>query len=270
MKWNQILKFKKPGIKRKVMYGCIVMAVILFFSSIISVYEFTRMNRYVSRLIGDNISSINAARELLSVSEQYNVSLLDGLVLSNAGSPQDVSLVREEDLAASFENLSGSFATPQGQAAADSVRYAYAAYMQVVAEADQMWNQGYEERQHWYFNRLQPVYLKFRGYMMQLTTICQDALIDNSQDIREGTYRSLMPGLVSVLVGLIMVLLFNYFLNYYLIDPLLKVTNGIKGYRYHGRNYAVKLDNDDELEELNEAVGDIIEQNQSFKRELDR
>ena len=68
---------------------------------------------------------------------------------------------REEDLAASFENLSGSFATPQGQAAADSVRYAYAAYMQVVAEADQMWNQGYEERQHWYFNRLQPVYLKF-------------------------------------------------------------------------------------------------------------
>ena len=105
---------------------------------------------------------------------------------------------------------------------------------------------------------------------MQLTTICQDALIESSQDIREGTYRSLMPGLVSVLVGMIMVLLFNYYLNYYLINPLLKVTAGIKGYRYHGRDYGVKLDNDDELEELNEAVGDIVEQNQVYKRELER
>ena len=95
-------------------------------------------------------------------------------------------------------------------------------------------------------------------------------MIESSQDIREGTYRSLMPGVVSVLVGLIMVLLFNYFLNYYLINPLLKVTGGIKGYRYHGRSYDVTLDNDDELEELNEAVGDVVEQNQVFKRELER
>ena len=264
------LSFKKLGIKRKVLLGCIVMAVILFFSSLISVFEFTRMNRYVSGVIADNIRSINAARELLSVSEQYNVDLMNGLVLDNAEHPQDMSLFREEELVASFENLSRSFVTPEERAAADSVLYAYSAYMQVVAEADQMWENEYTERQHWFFNRLQPVYLKFRGYMMQLTSVCQDALIASSQDIREGTYRSLMPGLVSVLVGLIMVLLFNYFLNYYLINPLLKVTGGIKGYRYHGRGYDVKLDSDDELLELNEAVGDIVEQNQSYKRELER
>ena len=267
--FNKKLSFKKLGIKRKVLLGCIVLAVILFFSSLISVFEFTRMNRYVSGVIADNIRSINAARELLSVSEQYNVGLMNSLVLDHGERPQDVSLFRDEELVASFEHLSHSFVTPEEQAAADSVLYAYSAYMQVVAEADQMWQQGYAERQHWYFNRLQPVYLKFRGYMMQLTSVCQDALIENSQDIREGTYRSLMPGLVSVLVGLIMVLLFNYYLNYYLINPLLKVTAGIKGWRYHGRSYGVKLDSDDELQELNEAVGDIIEQNQAYKRELE-
>ena len=160
--------------------------------------------------------------------------------------------------------------TPQERAAADSVLYAYAAYMQVVSEAQEMWRQDYAERQHWFFNRLQPVYLKFRGYMMRLTSISQDSLIESSQDVREGTYRSLMPGLVSVLVGLILILLLNYYLNYYLVNPLLKVTNGIKGYRYHGRGYSVKLENDDELAELNEAVGDIVDQNQAYKRELER
>jgi predicted PurR-regulated permease PerM len=264
------IKFKKLGIKRKVLLACIILAAILFFSSLISIYEFSRMNRYVSGVIADNIRSINTARELLSVSEQYNVNLMNDLVLEGTGRPEDLSVFQEEELVASFENLSRSFVTPEERAAADSVMYAYSAYMQVVSEARQMWEQDYDARQHWYFNRLQPVYLKFRGYMMQLTTICQDALIENSQDIREGTYRSLMPGVVSVLVGLIMVLLFNYFLNYYLINPLLKVTNGIKGYRYYGRSYAVKLDSDDELQELNEAVGDIVEQNQSFKRELER
>ena len=263
-------KFKNLGIKRKVLLGCIVLAIILFFSSLISIFEFTRMNRYVSGVIADNIRSINAARELLSVSEQYNISLMNGLVLEGTDRLEAMPIAREEELIASFENLSRSFVTPEEQAAADSVLYAYAAYMQVVAEAAQMWEHDYAVRQHWFFNRLQPVYLKFRGYMMQLTSVCQDALIESSQDIREGTYRSLMPGLVSVLIGMSMVLLFNYFLNYYLIGPLLKVTAGIKGYRYHGRGYDVKLDSDDELDELNEAVGDIVEQNPSFKRELER
>ena len=263
-------QFNKLGIKRKVLLGCIVLAAILFFSSLISIFEFSRMNRYVTGVIADNISSINTARELLSVSEQYNVSLMNDLVLEGDDAHPDISVSQQEELVASFENLSRSFVTPEERAAADSVLYAYSAYMQVVSEAGQMWKQDYDARQHWYFNRLQPVYLKFRGYMMQLTSICQDALIENSQDIQEGTYRSLMPGVVSVLVSLLIVLLFNYYLNYYLINPLLKVTGGIRGYRYHGRSYAVKLDSDDELEELNEAVGDIVEQNQSFKRELER
>ena len=250
--------------------GCIVLAVILFFSSLISIFEFVRMNRYVSGVIADNISSINTARELLSVSEQYNISLMNGLVLENDEELEALPVAPQEELVSSFENLSKRFVTPQERAAADSVLYAYAAYMQVVSEAEQMWQQDYTDRQHWFFNRLQPVYVKFRGYMMQLTSISQDALIESSQDVREGTYRSLMPGLVSVLVGLIMMLLLNYYLNYYLINPLLKITGGIKGYRYHGRSYDVKLDNDDELAELNEAVGDIVDQNQSFKRELER
>ena len=262
--------FKTLGIKRKVLLGCIVLAVILFFSSLISIFEFVRMNRYVSGVIADNISSINTARELLSVSEQYNISLMNGLVLENDEELEALPVAPQEELVSSFENLSKRFVTPQERAAADSVLYAYAAYMQVVSEAEQMWQQDYTDRQHWFFNRLQPVYVKFRGYMMQLTSISQDALIESSQDVREGTYRSLMPGLVSVLVGLIMMLLLNYYLNYYLINPLLKITGGIKGYRYHGRSYDVKLDTDDELAELNEAVGDIVDQNQSFKRELER
>lgn len=262
--------FNKLGIKHKVLLGCIVLAAVLFFSSLISIFEFTRMNRYVSGVIADNIRSINAARELLSVSEQYNVALMNGLVLEGAGRPEDLEDVRQEELLAAFENLNQRFEIPEEQAAADSVLYAYAAYMQVVAEAGEIWQYGYAERQHWFFQRLQPVYHKFRGYMMQLTSICQDALINSSQDVQEGTYRSQMPGLVSVIVGMVLVVLFNYYLNYYLIDPVLRMNRGLKAYRQNGRSYGVKMDGGDELEELNESVNDIIERNQAYKKEFER
>ena len=81
--------------------------------------------------------------------------------------------------------------------------------------------------------------------------------------------KAVVSNAIPSIISMIMVLLFNYYLNYYLINPLLKVTAGIKGWRYHGLSYSVKLDSDDELEELNGAVGDIVEQNQSFKRELE-
>ena len=108
-----MLRFKKLGIKRKVLLGCIVLAIILFFSSLISIFEFTKMNRYVSGVIADNIRSINAARELLSVSEQYNISLMNGLVLDNEARPEGISISREEELVSSFENLSRSFVTTE-------------------------------------------------------------------------------------------------------------------------------------------------------------
>ena len=116
-----MLRFKKLGIKRKVLLACIILAAILFFSSLISIYEFSRMNRYVSGVIADNIRSINTARELLSVSEQYNVNLMNDLVLEGTGRPEDLSVFQEEELVASFENLSRSFVTPEERAAADSV-----------------------------------------------------------------------------------------------------------------------------------------------------
>jgi hypothetical protein len=219
-------------------------------------------------VIADNIRSINAARELLSVSEQYNISLMNGLVLENEEQLEELPVGPQEELVSSFENLSKSFATPQERAAADSVLYAYAAYMQVVSEAQEMWRQDYAERQHWFFNRLQPVYNQLIDYIEQLTFTCQDTLIANSQNMQERFQRSIMPPLVSLLLGLMLVLLFNYYLNYYLINPLLKVTKGIQGYRRYNKPYNVTLDTLDEISELNETVKDIIDVNESYKAQL--
>lgn len=257
--------FENTGIRKKMAAGCFVLALVLFFSSVTSVFEFVKMNRYVSSVVTDNINSINSARELLFISEHYNVQIMDGIVLDQeTGDLQ--SIKGEDELIASFVDLRDTFVTPEEKAAADSVLYAYAAYMQVVNEVYKVWESDQETRQDWYFGRLEPIYLKFRGYLMQLTSVCQDALIHSSHVMQQSFYRSLMPGLISVILGIVMVVLFYYFMNFYLISPVLKIIGGVGSYRRFDRPYDVKLENDDEIQTLNGMVRDIIDENQVSRK----
>jgi len=253
------------GIKGKALLGCIVLGVVLFISSIISMFEFSSMNDYVTQVIAENIKSIDASRELLSTAEKHNLSLLYGL----SGNYADIESDNDAALATTFADLRNTFINEKEKVAADSVLYAYAAYMQVVREAPVVWEDGPFERRDWYFNRLQPIYLKLREYIQNLNYVSQDTLIENSISLQDNFYRSMMPPMVCFLLGLLLVMLFNYYLNYYIINPLLKVTKGIKGYRKFNKPYNVNLDNEaDELADLNEAVEDMVDLNHSYKQQI--
>lgn len=261
------MKISNMGIKRKVMYGCIILAVVLFFSGVISIFEFSRMNNYVSELVADNVKSINTARNLLALTEKYNLTLMFGI-----GEPDEeqgvLHAIGDDSFTMSFNNISETFISPLERNAADSVRYAYTAYMQIVNEAEDIWQQEYMVRREWFFERLQPVYMKLSDYIQQLTFISQDALIQNSQTLEDSFYRSLMPAVISVIMGILLLMLFNYFLNAYMINPILKITKGIRQYTQFGRSYDVKVENDDEIAELNKSVKDIIDLNISLKRKI--
>ncbi|MBQ3980036.1 MAG: 50S ribosome-binding GTPase, partial [Lachnospiraceae bacterium] len=44
-------------------------------------------------------------------------------------------------------------------------------------------------------------------------------------------------------------------INFYLINPLIRISKGIQGYRSYGKNYIVEVDNEnDELDQLNDNV----------------
>jgi len=249
------------------MLGFIVIGVVLFFSGIISIFEFSRMNNYVSELVSDNLRSIDAARNLRTITEQYNMQMMFGI--GEQDQEQGIAkAINGDNIDIPFQNLADTFISPDERNAVDSVRYAYTAYMQIANEAEEIWQEEYTVRREWFFERLQPVYMKLSDYIQQLTFVSQDALIENSQTLEESFYRSLMPAVISVIMGILLVLLFNYFLNAYMINPILKITKGIKMYMTLGKNYDFKVDSDDEINELNNSVKDIIDLNISYKRKI--
>ena len=253
---------KGLGIKSKTRLGCVILGLILLFSSVISIYEFRTMNKYVTDIITDDIKCMDSARQLLEVAQKHNISLMEGL--------ENDSFEADTLIEGSFKDLKEIFVTERQKTAVDSVMYAYVAYMQVASEAEELWTFDKFIRRDWFFNRLQPVFITFRGYLNDLSIECENALVQDSQNLQHNYHRSIMPAVISLILSLLLVMLFNYYLNYYLINPLLKVNRNIKSYRQFGKKYDVKLDSTDEIAELNENVKDLIDLNQSYKKHIQK
>lgn len=67
-----------------------------------------------------------------------------------------------------------------------------------------------------------------------------------------------------------LVLLFNYFINFYLISPVIMMTKGISSYREFRKNYNVTVENDDELQDLNSSIKDIVDENRKLRKMLNQ
>ena len=151
---------------------------------------------------------------------------------------------------------------------ADSVLYAYTSYIWVMNDAQKVWHGDYAGRRNWYFTKLHPVYIQLRGYLQKLTHTSQEALAENSLTMTESFYRSIMPGVVTVLMGIILVFLFNYFINFYFVNPLLRISEGISNYIQRKKSYTVIVDNDDEMKLLNDNVRELVESNRKLSKKI--
>ena len=252
------------AIKKKISLGFVVIGSILLISSAISIYEFVRMRNTVSSLINDNLAAINTANLLMEVSDEYNFNLLQAL-----GDESTLLIPRDKNdnrFSNYLNEIRGNFTTSKERQYTDSVLFAYTTYIIIMNDAPEVWRGDYAGRRSWYFNKLHPVYKKLRGYLQQLTVTSQDALAENSMTMTDSFYRSIMPGVVAVMAGLVLVLLFNYFINFYFVNPLLRISEAISDYLNRKKSYTLIVDTDDELQELNENVKELVEINKKLSK----
>lgn len=258
-------------VKRKIYLGFVVLGFILLLSSVIAIFEFISMRKSVSRLVTDNIASINTSRMLLEVTDEYNFKLLEGMGADSLAPALAIPDIQRDDRFTDFlSDVKNKFTNKEEKAMTDSARYAYIAYAHIIREAPQVWQADYQQRRVWYFGKLYPVYKQLRVYIRNLSALSQKALVENSKNLSEGFYRSIMPCVVAVVIGMVLLLLFNYFLNFYFINPLERITKGIKNYRQTRKSYTVNLESEDEMQELNDNVKDIITENKQLTKKNNR
>ena len=262
--------FKKWRSARLSMRGKLILslssiAVILLVSSLISVMEYTSMSNYVSELIADDISSINVANRLADMSNTYNLQILEVI--------GDETSLRVPDFDDGYfkshcDSLRMSVASNQVRPLADSVMYSYSAYMLTSLELEDVIQSDFIDTRSWYFERLQPRYERLRGDLENLSRTIYVDLEKNSATFERGFYRSIIPGIVAVGVGLLLDLRLLLFLLAYYVNPLYRMLEGLDAYRSQDKKYTVKFDGDDQLTELNNGITELANENRQFRSRI--
>lgn len=259
------LRSARLSMRAKLILSLCSIAVILLVSSMISVLEYRSMSNYVSELIADDISSINVANRLAEMSNTYNLQILEVI--------GDETSLRVPDFDDGYfkshcDSLRMSVASNQVRPLADSVMYSYSAYMLTSLELEDVIQSDFIDSRSWYFERLQPRYERLRSDLEHLSRAIYVDLENNSATFERGFYRSIIPGIVAVGVGLLLVLMLLLFLLAYYVNPLYRMLDGLNAYRSQDKKYTVKFDGDDQLSELNDGITELANENRQFRSRI--
>ena len=252
------------SLRAKLTLSLSAIAVTLVISSVISMMEYKRMSSYVSGLMADNINSINVTQKLSEVTDRYNLDILSVIGDEQALMPN----FNQEEFVTRCDSLKKNLMSVSLLPLADSVMYSYSAYMLTTLEFEDVLLSDFIDTRTWYFDRLQPKYNSLRGDIDALSAGMYKDLKKNSETFERGFYRSIIPGLVAVLAGLILVVLLLFFILAYYVNPIYRMLDSLESYRSYGKKYSYNFEGDDQLSQLNSGISDLAGENQQLRKRL--
>ena len=263
-KTSRILS-EKLGIRTKLGLSLSAIAAMLLVSSIISVMMYVRMSNYVTGLMSDNIQCINTAQSLAAISSSDN---LDVLAVIGDDIAVDIPDLRETSFLEHCDSLKLALKSQESISYVDTVIQSFSQYSLTCQELANVLQSDFIDTRSWYFERLQPVYDDLRSDIDALNASIYDDLNRNAGTFERGFYRSIIPAIVAVGVGLLLIVMLFFFLNAYYVSPLYKMLTNLKNYRDMGKKYNVEFEGDDQLAELNTGITDVTSENQQLRKRL--
>lgn len=259
------LKEFRLSIKMKLTLALSAIAVVLLMSCIISLLEYWRMSTYVSDMIADDIRNIHVTQQLVNAVDSYNLELLAVIGDDKLSSLPDFD---RNAFVSYCDSLRESFGAGHTVPLADSVIYAYSAYMLASLELEEVLESDFINTRDWYFERLQPLFGRMRGYLDRLSGTMYEDLEQNSKDFDSGFSRSIIPGIVAVATGILLVFLLLFFILVYYVKPLYGILHHLREYLSYRQRYTFTFDGNDQLTEVNNAITDLTEENRQLRRRI--
>ncbi|HQB79308.1 MAG TPA: hypothetical protein PLJ52_13275 [Tenuifilaceae bacterium] len=207
----------------------------------------------MNKLLKDNYKSIDYSKKMMQAVSLQEELLLLSLVqpvdtLTTSFNQADSVFLKNLELAA--QNLT----LPNEGVYVDSIRMAYGDY---ILEARGFIGEDEIDSQK--------LMLTVRGKMKQvslrveaLLTLNQDSLFKVATFLESSPHRAIMPGLIVIISSLVFTILLNYFINHYVISPILRLTKGVNDYVRYRKPLDVSLETKDELYSLKESILNLI------------
>ena len=253
------------SLRMKMTLSLSAIAVVLLMSSVISFIEYLHMSNYVSGLIAEDIHHIQVTQRLTDAVDTYNLQILAVVGDENLNSLPEFDRTAFVSYCDSLkEAFGGGRAIPM----ADSVVYAYSAYMLASLEFEDVLASNFINTRDWYFTRLQPLFGRLRGYLQGLSETMYTELKQHADEFDKGFYRSIIPSAVAVSMGIVLVFLLLFYLLAYFVKPIYGMLDAIKAYLAYRHRYTFTFDQVDQLGDLNAQITELTEENRQLRKRV--
>ena len=244
------------GIRKKIQLGFVAIGFILLLSGVVAIFEMTRLTDLISGLLTSNIQTITSTNTIdrIVLKQNRNISdlLQDSVYLKLTDLDTDMAVLADQ---VSF--ISNNITIEEERVWVEELNEEFKTYKALLDGMSMAFDQQPEQRAGWCSSYVES-YSSLMKVNAEITRLNQSALSENAAKLEGNYYRMIMPAAIAIIAGVFMIFFFNYFINTYVVNPIIQIKENIKTVLSSRMPYSVKVKTQDEISELNEEVKDLV------------
>ncbi|MCF8111652.1 MAG: MCP four helix bundle domain-containing protein [Desulfobacteraceae bacterium] len=238
-------------IKTKILLGFLILAAMLAVAGVFSIYELRTVGASVQALLDDNYRSITAAKTMTEALEREDSGML--LLLSGKWKEgRETIRNADEKFQNALETAANNLTIKGEEAYVEKIRKTYKEYSRLWDQP--IVNTSREGNLGWYFNDAHQAFKAVKAAVQEIMAINDQTMYETASELKNRAHRAVMPGVIAILSALVFAFLFNYFVNIYVVNPILSLIKSIDGFLNKGEPISVKVESNDELADLEASV----------------
>lgn len=176
------------GLKNKIRLGFLSLALLLFFSGIISYFELSRLSHSTHSMLGASFRNMELSKTMLDAVQDQNTALLQ-MIVSGSRNSDSMLIVGRQKFDSSMREANVLIRDLQGF---DSIYAANVAYNRIVDAylSDSL----HKNSVGWYVNIYETSYADLTTSIKNFMVSSQRIMDVKAQRLEDNAYRATMPG----------------------------------------------------------------------------
>jgi methyl-accepting chemotaxis protein len=238
----------------KIVSGFLVLALMLLLAGAWSVFELRNIAGSVPKILEDHYKSIRAAKIMIEALEREDSAVL--LRMTGQGDKgRETGDEADRRFLEGFDVARNNVTMPGEGDLIEKIRKEYETYkaLWIMPIA----GTGHEGDLRWYLESAFPAFLQVKSSVQQLSDMNDKGMYDAALSLGNKAHRSTMPGVVAMIAAMVLSLIFSYFVNVFMVSPIIRITQGIRSFLETGAPFQVRIATSDEIGELASSVADL-------------
>jgi len=243
------------NLRVKILSGFLILSIMLFTAGVLSICELNKIGYSVQAILDENYKSIDASKNMIEALEREDSGVL---LLMSGDWENGRSIIKEadHDFQKAFDVAENNITIPGEKEHIKTIKAAYTSYKKLWIRP--IVGTQREGNLKWYYDDLHQAFLKSKVAVNRLMTLNDKTMYQTASALQNRAGRAIMPGIVAIVSALVFTIIFNFFINLYVILPIKRFTVGIQNYIKSGDQAGFRVDSSDELSDLAKAICDFI------------